>query len=201
MCRIAAVITLPTYRFLSEKFQGLYQLSPVRIQDREAFPDFYLLFFCGFLWKEAGFCLDSTLDRSRIPHLILKLKKMSNQIIVTTGIYDAIKDTLRRKKVSIEEEKRLAEELRKAKQVLRRDLPADVVTVERKVTLKDHTLNFEHEYIFVPSTRAKLKKNKHSILSDIALAVVGYKVGDIINWPFKDGERKIEILKVEAWEG
>jgi len=126
---------------------------------------------------------------------------MSNHIIVTTGIYDAIKDTLRRKKVSIGEEKRLTEELRKAKQVLRRDLPADIVTVERKVTLKDHTLDFEHEYIFVASTKAKLKKNKHSILSDIALAVVGYKVGDIINWPFKDGERKIEILKVEAWEG
>ncbi|MDQ1855580.1 GreA/GreB family elongation factor [Chryseobacterium sp. WLY505] len=126
---------------------------------------------------------------------------MSNHIIVTTGIYDAIKDTLRRKKVSIAEEKRLAEELRKAKQVLRRDLPADIVTVERKVTLKDHTLDFEHEYIFVASSKEKLKKNKHSILSDIALAVVGYKVGDIINWPFKDGERKIEILKVESWEG
>ncbi|KYH04072.1 transcription elongation factor GreAB [Chryseobacterium cucumeris] len=126
---------------------------------------------------------------------------MSNHIIVTTGIYDAIKDTLRRKKVSSGEEKRLAEELRKAKQVLRRDLPADIVTVERKVTLKDHTLDFEHEYIFVASTKEKLKKNKHSILSDIALAVVGYKVGDIINWPFKDGERKIEILKVERWEG
>ena len=53
---------------------------------------------------------------------------MSNHIIVTTGIYDAIKDTLRRKKVSIEEEKRLTEELRKAKQVLRRDLPADICT-------------------------------------------------------------------------
>ena len=103
--------------------------------------------------------------------------------------------------MSIGEEKRLTEELRKAKQVLRRDLPADIVTVDRKVTLKDHTLNFEHEYIFVPSTKAKLKKNKHSILSDIALAVVGYKVGDIIDWPFRDGERKIEILKVEAWEG
>ncbi|MGU3377355.1 GreA/GreB family elongation factor [Chryseobacterium sp. M5A1_1a] len=124
---------------------------------------------------------------------------MSNHIIVTTGIYDAIKETLRRKKVSIPEEKKLTEELRKAKQVLRRDLPADVVTVERKVTLKDHTLDFEHEYIFVPSVKEKLKKNKHSILSDIALAVVGYKVGDIIDWPFRDGERKIEILKVEAW--
>ncbi|ASE62710.1 GreA/GreB family elongation factor [Chryseobacterium indologenes] len=126
---------------------------------------------------------------------------MSEQIIVTTGIYDAIKDTLRRKKVSIPEEKRLAEELRKAKQVLRRDLPKDVVTVERKVTLKDHTLDVEHEYIFVPSTREKLKKNKHSILSEIALAVVGYKVGDIIDWPFKDGNRTIEIMKVETWEG
>ena len=126
---------------------------------------------------------------------------MSEQIIVTTGIYDALKDTLRRKKVSIPEEKRLAEELRKAKQVLRRDLPKDVVTVERKVTLKDHTLDVEHEYIFVPSTREKLKKNKHSILSEIALAVVGYKVGDIIDWPFKDGNRTIEIMKVETWEG
>ena len=126
---------------------------------------------------------------------------MSEQIIVTTGIYDAIKDTLRRKKVSIPEEKRLAEELRKAKQVLRRDLPKDAVTVERKVTLKDHTLDVEHEYIFVPSTREKLKKNKHSILSEIALAVVGYKVGDIIDWPFKDGNRTIEIMKVETWEG
>ncbi|UWX60513.1 GreA/GreB family elongation factor [Chryseobacterium oranimense] len=126
---------------------------------------------------------------------------MSNPIIVTTGIYDAIKDTLRRKKVSMPEEKRLAEELRKAKQVLRRELPADVVTVNRKVTIKDHTQNFEHEYIFVPSVKAKPVKNKYSILSDIALATVGYKVGDIINWPFKDGERKIEILKVEPWYG
>lgn len=126
---------------------------------------------------------------------------MVNNIIVTTGIYDAIKDTLRRKKVSMPEEKRLTEELRKAKQVRRRDLPADVVTVNRKVMIKDHTQNHENEYIFVSSVEAKPKKNKHSIFSEIALAVVGYKVGDIINWPFRDGERKIEILKVELWKG
>ncbi|AZA52113.1 GreA/GreB family elongation factor [Chryseobacterium sp. G0201] len=125
---------------------------------------------------------------------------MLNNIIVTTGIYDAIKDHLRRKKVSKYEENRLTGELRKAKQVLRRDLPSDIVTVDRKVTIKDHTQDFEHEYIFVASTKAKPKKNKYSILSDIALATVGYKVGDVIEWPFKEGERKIEILKVEALE-
>ena len=125
---------------------------------------------------------------------------MSNQIVLTTGIYDVVKDYFRRKRVSINQENRLIEELRDAKQVLRRDLPEDVVTVERKVTIKDHTLNEEQEYIFVPtSIKPKPTKNKYSILSDMALATVGYKVGDIINWPFKEGERKIEILKVEPW--
>lgn len=125
---------------------------------------------------------------------------MSEHIILTTGIYDAIKDHVRRKKVSIEEENKLIAELKTAKQVLRRDLPKDVVTVGKVVTVKDHTLNDEKEYIFVASNQAKLKKNKYSILSDIALATVGYRVGDVINWPFKDGERKIEILNVENWQ-
>lgn len=124
---------------------------------------------------------------------------MSETITVTTGIYDAIKDHLRRKRATAEQEARLAAELRGATQVLRRDLPEDYVTVDRVVKLKDHTDNTENEYIFVASTRAKPKKNKHSILSDIALSVVGYKVGDVITWPFRDGERKIEIMNVERW--
>ncbi|MCC2590713.1 GreA/GreB family elongation factor [Chryseobacterium sp. MFBS3-17] len=126
---------------------------------------------------------------------------MSEHIIVTTGIYDAIKEHLRRRKVSIPEENRLTAELRTAKQVLRRELPQDVVTVDRVVTLKDHDTQEENEYIFVSSNRAKPKKNKHSILSDIALAVVGYKVGDVISWPFRDGERKLEIVNVQPWQG
>lgn len=125
---------------------------------------------------------------------------MSNKIILTTGIYDAIKDHLRRKKVSPNEEVRLASELRNAQQVRRRALPEDVVTVNRKVTIKDHSQNKEEEYIFVGVAEARPKKNKHSILSDMALATVGYKVGDVIEWPFRDGERRIEILKVENWQ-
>ena len=126
---------------------------------------------------------------------------MSNQIVLTTGIYDVVKDYVRRKRVSINEENRLIEELRDAKQVLRRDLPEDVVTVERKVTIKDHTLNEEQEYIFVPtSIKPKPRKNKYSILSNMALATVGMPVGSVIEWPFPEGEKKIEILKVEPFE-
>ena len=125
---------------------------------------------------------------------------MTQNIILTTGIYDAIKDHLRRKKVTKNEEVRLTSELRNAVQVRRRELPENVVTVDRKVTVKDHTLNKEEEYIFVGVAQARQKKNKHSILSDMGLATMGYKVGDIVEYPFKDGERRIEILKVENWE-
>ncbi|MEN2434404.1 GreA/GreB family elongation factor [Weeksellaceae bacterium A-14] len=126
---------------------------------------------------------------------------MNKNIVLTTGIYDVIKDHLRRKRVSPDEEQRLTEELRNAKQVRRRELPDDVVTVNRKVVVKDHTSDQEQEYIFVSTTKAKPKKNKHSILSEMALATVGYRVGDIIRWPFREGERTIEILQVEPFEG
>jgi len=122
---------------------------------------------------------------------------MSENIIVTTGIYDLIKDQIRRKKVTQAEEELLVNELKYAKQVLRKDLPDDVVTVNRKVTLKDHSRNVDEVLTFVDSNKERKKKGKYSITSDIALATIGYKVGDIINWPFRDGERKIEILKVE----
>lgn len=122
---------------------------------------------------------------------------MSEQVILTTGIYDMIKDHIRRNKVTKQEEELLLLELKNAKQVRRRELPNDIVTVNRRVKILDHTENKEHEYTFVPTTRANNKKGRSSILCDVAVATVGRQVGDIINWPFKEGERKLEILTVE----
>jgi regulator of nucleoside diphosphate kinase len=122
---------------------------------------------------------------------------MSENVILTTGIYDMIKDHVRRKKVTKQEEELLLLELKEAQQVLRRDLPENVVTVNRRVKIKDHTDNKEKEYLFVSTTKQNNKKGKFSILSDVAVATVGRQVGDVINWPFRDGERKLEILKVE----
>lgn len=125
---------------------------------------------------------------------------MSENVVLTTGIYDMIKDHVRRKKVTLEEETLLVSELKTAKQVLRKELPDDVVTVNRRVKIMDHTDNKEKEYLFVPSSKTNPKKGKTSILCDVAIAIVGRKVGDVITWPFKDGERKLEILKVESFE-
>lgn len=126
-----------------------------------------------------------------------KNKIMSEQIILTTGVYDLIKDHLRRKKTTAEEEKILLAQLRNAKQVLRRDLPKDVVTINCEVKIKDSSHPQEQKFVIVSEDKAKVKKGKYSVLSNIVLAIVGNKEGEIIDWPFENGDRKIEILSVE----
>jgi len=122
---------------------------------------------------------------------------MSANIILTTGIYDLIKDHVRRRKVTKEEEEILLNELKSASQVTRKELPTDVVTIDRLVSIKKSNTNETVTVTFVSPDKAKPNKNKLSILSDIGIAVVGYKTGDVVKWPSKDGEIEYEILSVE----
>ena len=123
---------------------------------------------------------------------------MTTNIILTTGLYDLIKDHLRRKKVTAEQENILTKELRHAEQILRRDLADNIVTVGKKVTIKELNSNQEYQLSFVSPEKAKPKKNRHSILMDEGLATIGDKIGDVIEWPANDGTKKYEILNVEA---
>ena len=122
---------------------------------------------------------------------------MSENIVLTTGIYDLIKEHLRRRQTTLQEEQILLDQLKGAKQVRRKELPTDVVTINCEVKIKDFATNEEEKYLLVDANQEKVKKGKYSILSPIGLAVVGNKVGDIISWPFEDGEKKLEILGVE----
>lgn len=123
---------------------------------------------------------------------------MSQNIILTTGVYDLIKDHLRRKKATKAEEEILYAELKNAKQVLRKNLPDDIVTVNKLITVKNKNTNKTETVTFVGPTKVKTAKKRFSILSEIGIAIVGYKVGDVIKWPSSQGEIQYEILKVES---
>ena len=124
---------------------------------------------------------------------------MTENIVLTTGVYDLIKDHLRRKRTTKEEEQILLDQLKGATQVLRKELPEGVVTVNCEVNVKDMATNEEEKYLFVQTNREKVKKGKYSILSPMGLAIVGNKIGDVINWPFEGGEKKLEIIGVERF--
>jgi|SRR5690606_18017423 len=122
---------------------------------------------------------------------------MSANIILTTGVYDLIKDQIKRKKFTKEQEEILLEKLKITQQVLRRELPTDVVALERKIHVKDHSTSEEMNFLLVGPKAAKVSKNKFSVLSDVGVATVGYKIGDVIQWPTEKGTKQYEILHVE----
>lgn len=125
------------------------------------------------------------------------IQETEQEILLTTGVYDLIKDHIRRKKATVEEEEALKIQLKKAKQVTRKNLPMEVVTVDCKVIVKNTLTNEEEIYTFVAPDRAKRRNNTESILSTMGLALVGCKIGDIINWNFNDVQKTLEIMSVE----
>lgn len=119
-----------------------------------------------------------------------------DQIVLTTGMFDLLKAQITRKKLSPENEIRIKAELKNAKQVLRKDLPAGIVDVYKTVKVIDLETQIEHTYHFVPQDKAKSKHGTISILSDLGLALLGYSKGAEINWKTKDGTKQFKIASV-----
>lgn len=114
-------------------------------------------------------------------------------IIVTTGMFDLLKAQIVRKKLSSENETRIASELKNAQQVLRRDLPSGVVDVYKEVTVTEMDSQQAKTYRFVPPNLARTKHGTISILSDMGVALVGYAKGAAVTWETKDGARTYRI--------
>lgn len=119
-------------------------------------------------------------------------------IILTTGIYDLLKEQIRRRKLSKNAEEVLEHELRHARQVLRRDLPQDVVGVNTRVLIKNLSTEEELEYKLVADNKARRKKGTTSILTPIAIAMLGYTEGTVFECESTQGAEVYKILKVSA---
>jgi regulator of nucleoside diphosphate kinase len=90
----------------------------------------------------------------------------------------------------------LERELDRGKIVDSKNIPPDVITMNSAVQLRD--LDSEEDLVFklVFPSDANVKENKISILAPIGTALLGYRVGDIIEWEVPAGRRKLEIKKV-----
>lgn len=117
-------------------------------------------------------------------------------IVLTTGIYDLLKEQIKKKRLTKSNEEKLELELRNAIQVLNRDLPDNVVTVNSLVTVKD--INTEEELVrkFVSPQKARRKHGTTSIISPIGIATLGYAENAIIQWQLPEGLKSFQILKV-----
>ncbi|HPM46111.1 MAG TPA: nucleoside diphosphate kinase regulator [bacterium] len=87
-------------------------------------------------------------------------------------------------------------ELKKATIVESEKIPADVITMNSLVNFEDIESGAELEYWLVFPQDADISQHKLSVVSPIGCALLGYKVGDIINLKTPGGERKIKVVKI-----
>jgi regulator of nucleoside diphosphate kinase len=90
----------------------------------------------------------------------------------------------------------LEKELCNAKIVDSVDVPNDVITMNSEVNITDVESGEQMTYTLVFPAEANIAENKLSILVPLGMALIGYRKGDVIEWPVPSGVRKIRVNKI-----
>jgi regulator of nucleoside diphosphate kinase len=89
----------------------------------------------------------------------------------------------------------LEEELDRAEVVRPEAIPHDVVTMNSEVRLQDMDSGSVQRYKLVFPNQFRCD-NSVSVLAPIGTAMLGYRVGDVIEWRVPKGIRRLKVLKV-----
>lgn len=87
----------------------------------------------------------------------------------------------------------LGEELERGEIVESRSMPPDIVTMNSCFRLKDLETGDIDTYTLVYPEDANSDEGKISILAPIGTAMLGYRVGETIEWQTPGGMRKFKI--------
>ncbi|MEI8345763.1 MAG: nucleoside diphosphate kinase regulator [Candidatus Omnitrophota bacterium] len=90
----------------------------------------------------------------------------------------------------------LENELNRGKIVPSKDIPPDVITMNSEIYLKDLNTEETITYRLVFPELANIDKGWVSVLAPIGTALLGYRVGDVIEWRVPAGIAKLKVEKV-----
>ena len=121
-----------------------------------------------------------------------------NTIYVTDRDYTRLAKLVKRLRLreSSAELTTLIEELRRAVKVPAEEIAPTVVTMNSKVVLEDLRTGREQQLTVVYPEDADMNEMKISILSPSAIALLGSKVGDRVEWPVPNGVANYVVTKI-----
>ena len=90
----------------------------------------------------------------------------------------------------------LAEELEEAEVVDPGMVPPDVVTMHSSVRVLDMVSGEAATYTLSYPVEADLATGRLSVLAPIGTALLGYREGDVVEWPVPGGVRVLKIEKL-----
>ena len=108
--------------------------------------------------------------------------------------YDAAKDEQRDIEARIEELEKL---LMNAEVVVEDEIDLDKINVGCKVKVKDLEYDEDMEFYIVGSTEANSLQNKISNESPVGQALIGKKVGDVVDVETQVGVIQYEVLEIQ----
>jgi regulator of nucleoside diphosphate kinase len=91
----------------------------------------------------------------------------------------------------------LADELESAEVVEPDCVPPDVVTMRSRVRVLDMVSGEAATYTICYPTESNIEAGRLSVLAPIGTALLGYREGDVIEWPVPGGVRVLKIEKLE----
>jgi regulator of nucleoside diphosphate kinase len=90
----------------------------------------------------------------------------------------------------------LEDELKRAKIVSPKKVPADVITMNSTVRLKDLESGETFDYRLVYPQDADPENGQISVLAPIGTALIGFRVDDEIHWEVPAGQRHLYVQEI-----
>jgi regulator of nucleoside diphosphate kinase len=90
----------------------------------------------------------------------------------------------------------LLNELERAESIEDEDSMEDVIMMNSTVLVKDLDSGDDLIYTIVYPEHANSSENKISILAPIGTALLGYRVGDTIEWEVPAGKRRLKVKEI-----
>jgi transcription elongation factor GreA len=95
----------------------------------------------------------------------------------------------------------LRERVRNAEVVQRRDFPEDIVTLLKRVRIKDLKTGAVEEYTILGDGDTDLEQDIISYQSPLAASLIGHKRGEVVEAELPGGTHSFEVLDFEFFEG
>ena len=123
------------------------------------------------------------------------MQKIKEKLVLSKNDYEIIMANIKnhqgRNSFNRQNADELKDELKKAKLVLKDEVPGDVVRLNSHVTIRDEKENKLIEITVVTPEKADIKLRKISVLSPIGTALIGYRKGDRVMWKVPAGKKNI----------
>ncbi|TGL40362.1 nucleoside diphosphate kinase regulator [Leptospira perdikensis] len=123
-----------------------------------------------------------------------------NKICLTHYDYERLKSMIqeytKRNKMDANV-KDLLGEMERAQKVDSQKIPSNFVTMNSVIEIKNlEELEFQEFRLVFPED-ANTNENKISILAPMGTAILGYKIGDVIQWKVPGGENQFQITNIK----